>query len=133
MTTFIPFLIAAGVGIALGIILFILWKKVDKKIDDMQRAVNYLENAFAAWGSSWMSEFLANIVVGDEEAITRKIRDFFHADNKKAFFTDKIAFPIAKYVLREFNTLTPEQQKDLEQTLTASKLILQQQKEQATQ
>lgn len=95
--------IAIGVGVLLAILLFLIYRRVDYKVDQLQRALNKLENMFAAAGATWMSEFLADLVVGDETAIVHRLRDLIEASNSVEVFMDKVGKPIAKFTLENLS------------------------------
>lgn len=105
-TIIISVIITIILAIIVGVVVFKLVKKADDAIDDFQRKINKLENCFAEAGSSWMSDLLADIVVGDEAATIHKLREFIESQNVPLFFLDKVAVPCAMYAFRE---ASPEQ------------------------
>ncbi len=109
MTT-IGVLVAIGIGLVLAIIAFVLFRRADAAADNLQRRLNRLENLFAQAGSTWMAEFLEDMVVGDESVIMHKLKDLYEATNTVDVFMDKIGMPIASFALRN---ATPEQMKKL--------------------
>jgi len=98
MATWLIITLSIVGAIAVGVLGYLLYRKADKTSDDLQRRINKLENMFAAAGSTWMSELLEDIVVGDASAITTKMRDIFEADNTTEFFVEKVARPCAAFV-----------------------------------
>jgi len=89
----------ALLGAALaGVVVFIMWR-LNRWADATQRAINKLENHFARMGSTWMSELLEDLVVGDEAAIIYKGREIIEAANTEAAIVERIAKPIAFYLI----------------------------------
>lgn len=99
---------AVAVGVLLGYFAWKLYDKVDDAIDDKQRAINKLENQFAACGSSWMASFLEDLVVGDEESVVARVKNLVEAADTPKFFIDNIAMPAALYAIRESKEKYPE-------------------------
>ena len=114
--TILGIAIAIGVGILLAVLLFLIYRRVDYNFDQFQRGLNKLENLFAAAGSNWMSEFLADLVVGDEVSIMHRLRDLIEAANTVDVFIERIGKPITKFTLEHLNN--EERQKILGKFLT---------------
>ena len=114
--TILGIAIAIGVGILLAVLLFLIYRRVDYNFDQFQRGLNKLENMFAAAGSTWMSEFLADLVVGDEVSIMHRLRDLIEAANTVDVFIERIGKPITKFTMEHLNN--EERQKILGKFLT---------------
>lgn len=95
--------IAAALGLCLAILLFLVYRKVDYRVDQFQRGVNKLENLFAMSGATWISELLEDMVVGDEYALLHKLRDVIEAHNSVEVFLDKVGVPITKFTLTQLS------------------------------
>jgi len=106
--------IAIVVGLVLGYLLWRLYDRVDDWIDEKQRAVNKLENQFAKAGSTWMSDLLEDLVVGDEETVVTKVTQLMEAPDTSLFFLDNVALPCAEYAIREAGAKYPERLAKLE-------------------
>ena len=89
----------AVLGCVLAIVVIFIMRRVDRRIDSAQRAINKLENQFSRMGSTWMSELLEDLVVGDEAAIIHKGREIIEATNSEAAVVEKIAKPIAFFLI----------------------------------
>ncbi len=92
-------------GVVTGVIVYRYAERVDDWEDATQHNINKIENQFAAAGvTGWFPEFLENLVVGDEEAVIRQVKQMMEAKDTDKFFLDSVAMPMALYAIR----MTPE-------------------------
>lgn len=101
-------LIAAGVGLVLGIITLIIWFRVNARVNLLQRGANKLENRLRAAGAEWLGDLLEDAVVGDVTAFSYKVRDLVEHSDSTQFFLERIAVPIAIYAIRETRENYPD-------------------------
>jgi hypothetical protein len=100
MSLWLIILLSVIAVIVLGVLAWRLYDKVDDYVDEKQRAINTLENAFSEAGATWMSKLLADIVVGDEEEFVRKVKTLVDSVNDPRFFLEKVAVPCAVFAIR---------------------------------
>lgn len=86
-------------GFAAAVAVFLLFVLLDRKTDNLQRAINKLENQFARMGASWLAELLEDMVVGDERAIVGKTREIIEAVNTEKALVEKVGRPIALWTV----------------------------------
>ena len=89
----------AVLGSVLALVVIFIMRRLDRRIDSAQRAINKLENNFSRMGATWLSELLEDLVVGDEAAIISKSREIIEAVNSEAAIAEKVAKPIAFYLI----------------------------------
>lgn len=82
-------------GFAAAVVVFLMFVLLDRKTDNLQRAINKIENQLTRMGAFWLAEFLEDMVVGDERAIVGKTREIIEAVNTEKALVEKIGRPIA--------------------------------------
>ena len=104
----VPYLIAAGVGLVLGVITIAVIHKMNTKVNTVQRSLNKLENKFHECGVNWVGNLLEDLVVGDVAAVYYKLKQFIEQDDITGFFLNELGMPITLYSIRETATYYPE-------------------------
>lgn len=104
----ISILIAVGIASVLGIITAVIIWRVNFRINSVQRNLNRLENALSAADCRWLSDVLADFVVGDVSSLHHKLREFVESDDITEFFIDKIGMGVTEYTIRETAKYYPE-------------------------
>lgn len=113
MPTWLIIVLGIAGAVLVGLLIFFVASRVDKKIDILQRRINKLENMFAAAGTTWMAEFLEDLVVGDRQAIVARIRQLVEADDTTEFFLRQVAVPCAQFAIRKTRGDYPDLYKTL--------------------
>ena len=108
----------AAAGFAAAVVVFVMFVLVGRKTDNLQRAINKLENHFSRMGATWLAEFLEDIVVGDERAIVGKTREIIEAVNTEKALVEKIGRPIALWTVDFAKRNDPALFDELKKSLT---------------
>jgi hypothetical protein len=95
-----------AVGVGYGI--YKLYDKVDDSVDEKQKQIMKLCMKFSQYGvDGWFVDLLADMVAGDEESLYRRLQEMYTADNTTAFFEEKLALPIYKYMKAKYEQEKP--------------------------
>lgn len=111
----VPILVAVGVSAVLGLITALLWWRSNVKVNQLQRALNKLENKLSAAGAEWLAGVLEDAIVGDLTTLGYKLATFVESDDITNFFIENIGMGVSEYTLRETAKYYPEKFNQLKQ------------------
>lgn len=98
MATWLIILLSVAGAVLVGIGAAILWLRVKRNTDAVQYKLNRLQDLCAQTGAVWLSNLLSAMVVGDARTAIKMLRELIEADDTVAFFTEKVARPMANFV-----------------------------------
>lgn len=108
MPTWLIVTLGISLAVVLGVAVGILRARLDRKVDDIQRKINALQDRVRMTGASWLSDLLTDMVVGDERAMYQKARELVEADDSSQFFLEKVAVPMGVFAIRATKEDYPE-------------------------
>lgn len=101
-------LVAAGVGVLLGVVTGVVFWKANARVNVTQRQLNKIENKLHAAGAVWLAELLEDAIVGDLRSLELRAKAFVESEDITEFFLQNVSFPLTTYTIKETATYYPD-------------------------